>query len=369
MNENMNLNLPALPVSAVVEILARLYSNAIAEGMPLKSVPTPFFWGPAGIGKSEAVYQMAEQIGANTSKTVSVTDVRLLLFSPVDLRGVPVADAERKFTNWLMPQIFRMEPGERQINILFLDELSAAPQSVQAAAYQICLDRKIGEHMLPDNCIVVAAGNRTTDQSVSYKMPKALCNRLMHFQIRVDLTSWKSWAIRHGIDSRIIGYLSFDHSRLCAEPESSDLAYPTPRSWTFVSNLLRAMNCTPEEIHPLVSACVGNDTALAFEAWCGVYKNLPSVPEILRGRCREYPKAHDVLYALISSLTSAVRMGREKESLTLEEVENVCAYAKRFPEDFAMVFFRDLNAIDGIKPKLMQSRSMQEWLAKNRDRI
>ena len=365
--ESKNLNYPSISVSAAVDTLSELYSNAVTSGMSLKLIPTPFFWGPAGIGKSEAVYLLAERIRKKTSKTVAVTDVRLLLFSPVDLRGVPVADADRKFTNWLMPQIFNMDLDEDHLNILFLDELSAAPQSVQAAAYQICLDRRVGEHMLPANCIVIAAGNRTTDQSVSYKMPKALCNRLMHFDFRVDFDSWRSWAVQHDIDSRIIGYLSFDNSRLCAEPDASDLAYPTPRSWSFVSNILKAMDCAPDKLHQLISACIGNDAAIEFEAWCSVYQNLPSVQDIFCGRCHEYPKTHDVLYALISSITAAVRTRRE--DITQQELENVCAYAKRFPEDFAMSFFNDISSVDELKTKLMQSPSMQEWLVKHHRRI
>ena len=71
--------------------------------------------------------------------------------------------------------------------------------SVQAAAYQITLDKKIGEHKLPSNCIVIAAGNRVTDKSVAYQMPKALANRLLHMEIEADFTSWNSWAVNAGI--------------------------------------------------------------------------------------------------------------------------------------------------------------------------
>ena len=208
--ENTNTNIPAVTVNDFIQMMTRLYSGAVQRGIPFKSIATPFLWGPAGIGKSEAILQVAKALEAQTKKSVTVTDVRLLLFSPVDLRGIPVADERREFSNWLMPRIFDMKADEDHINLLFLDELSAAPQSVQAAAYQICLDRKIGEHHLPANCIVMAAGNRTTDQSVSYKMPKALCNRLMHFEIRTTFPAWRKWAVEHGIDSRIIGYLAFD---------------------------------------------------------------------------------------------------------------------------------------------------------------
>ena len=125
-------------------------------------------WGPPGIGKSQGVREIADNIKAKTGKKVHITDVRLLLFNPVDLRGIPTANADKTLAVWLRPQIFQMDAGDDTINILLLDEISAAPQSVQAAAYQITLDRTIGEHKLPENCIVIAAGNRVTDKSVAY---------------------------------------------------------------------------------------------------------------------------------------------------------------------------------------------------------
>lgn len=362
--ENKNLNIPNLTVSEVVEMLLILYSNALRSNSSLKGFPTPFLWGPAGIGKSEAIVQLAEQLAEETGKKTVITDVRLLLFSPVDLRGVPVADEHKRFSNWLMPRIFDMNPDDDYINILFLDELSAAPQSVQAAAYQICLDRKIGEHKLPENCIVIAAGNRTTDQSVSFKMPKALCNRLMHFNIQTNYKSWLKWAVAHDIDSRIIGYLAFDNSKLCVEPESSDMAYPTPRSWFFVSNLIKNTINDIGKIHPLISACVGTDTAIEFEAWTNSHAELPDVEDVLNGRPSKYPRSQDALLAFSASLVSAIRARREQ--ITIYELENVCLYVKRFPTDFAMAFYNDLNIMEDVRLKLMKCPSCQEWINRNK---
>lgn len=365
--ENNNMNIPDCSVSRVTELLELLYHGAIKAGIPFRQMPSVFLWGAAGVGKSDGVKEFAANLAAASGKHVAVTDVRLLLFSPVDLRGVPVADQDRAFSKWLLPKIFDMDDSPDAVNILFLDELSAAPQSVQAAAYQITLDRRIGEHMLPDNCIVIAAGNRTTDQSVAYKMPKALANRLMHYNVVCDFASWKDWALRAQLDSRIIGYLSFDNSRLCAEPAPSDLAYPTPRSWTFVNSALKALGELPldsSQAHQLISACVGKDVSLEFRTWCQVYKSLPRVEEIRRGQCRDYPRSQDALYALSASLTAAVLA--KADPLSLTELDNVCAYASHFPPDFALAFFKDLNRDEETRLRLMSCRSLSSWLAKNK---
>lgn len=186
-------NLTLLNVNQIVSLLSRAYIKLIKNGTPLKSFPSVMLWGPPGIGKSQGVREIAGNIQAKTGKKVSITDVRLLLFNPVDLRGIPTTNADKTLSVWLKPQIFQMDESEDVINILFLDEITAAPQSVQAAAYQITLDRVIGEHKLPENCIVIAAGNRVTDKSVAYNMPRALANRLLHITVKGDPDSWHDW--------------------------------------------------------------------------------------------------------------------------------------------------------------------------------
>jgi len=362
--ESIQMNIPKQSISSVIDRLTYLYICAIEKGVKFKSLPTPFLWGPAGVGKSEGVYQMAKKIQQRTGKSANVIDVRLLLFSPVDLRGVPMADEEKRFTNWLMPKIFDMDDGADAINILFLDELSAAPQSVQAAAYQISLDRRIGEFALPENCIVIAAGNRTTDLSVAYKMPKALCNRLMHFNISSNYDEWKIWAQTNGISDKVIAYLAFDNSRLCVEPENSDLAFCTPRSWSFVSTLLKSCECDPEDVHDLIAACVGNDVALEFEMFCKGYIHLPPISDIVKGKCHVIPKTHDVMYAMVASLTAV--MFDKGDKLTIDELDNICDYAIRLPKDFCMSFMKDICRIEGMNMRLMKCNSFQNWFKKNK---
>ncbi len=362
--DTFKCNIPNITVNKVVDSLIALYSNAIRMHQDLKKLPTPFLWGAAGIGKSQGVYQLAERLEKETGKRVVVTDIRLLLFSPVDLRGVPVADEHKQFTVWLKPQIFKMDEDKNTVNILFLDELSAAPQSVQAAAYQICLDRKIGEHTLPDNCIVIAAGNRVTDQSVSYKMPKALCNRLMHFNVESDYATWREWAIENEISEKVIGYLAMDNTRLCVEPETSDLAYCTPRSWEFVSNILKMTENSPETACDLISACVGRDTAIEFLRFCKGSLRLPEISDIINGKCKEYPQRHDTAFVLVSGIVARIK--KDCEMLTNTQIENVWNYVQRLPNDFVMMFVKDIHNIAAVNKKLMKCYSFQQWLNKNR---
>ena len=211
---NVMGNIPAMSAGKAVEELSALYINAIKNDVAVSSLPSVFLWGPPGVGKSDLVYEIADTIEKRTQKKVLVTDIRLLLFSPVDLKGVPAPDEERKFSQWLLPKIFDLPEDEDYINMIFLDELSAAPPSIQATAYQITLNHMIGEHKLPDNTIVMAAGNRVTDRSVAYRMPNALANRLMHFDITVNFESWREWAVHHGINPFVLGYLTYDRSKL-----------------------------------------------------------------------------------------------------------------------------------------------------------
>ena len=332
MASTVSLNLPILSIERVVSILSEAYLNVLKANVSLKVLPSIMLWGPPGVGKSQAVRQIAKTIAAESGKRVEVTDVRLLLFNPIDLRGIPVASEDRTLAVWLKPKIFQMDGSDDVVNILFLDEISAAPQSVQAAAYQITLDRVVGEHKLPDNCIVIAAGNRMTDKSVSFKMPKALANRLLHIEIEGSFESWRKWAVKSGINSKVLGYLSFRNDRLFGfDATNDDLAFPTPRSWEMVSNVLNNVSDDEVSMFPMIAGLIGSGPALEFKSWCRIFNKLPAMTTVFSGAATDIPKETDVLYALVSSMTAYASEHRND----MVAIGNSIAYAKRLPADFA----------------------------------
>ena len=351
---------PSMTVNAVAEKLGGAYCTLIEGRMPVRTMPSVMLWGPPGIGKSQAVRQIADVIRRRTGRRVEVTDVRLMLFNPIDLRGIPTANADKTLAVWLKPQIFDMDGSEGVVNILFLDEISAAPQSVQAAAYQITLDRVVGEHRLPDNCIVIAAGNRTTDRAVAYKMPKALANRLMHIEVEDNFAEWKKWAVGKGINDKVMGFLSFRTDYLMKfDPSGEELAFPTPRTWEMVSDLLNDVDPDVDAIYPLIAGLIGTGAAVEFRAWTKVYADLPDIESVFEGRMPPVPKNTDVLYALISSMTAYAR-GCKND---MAKIAASIRYACKLPPDFAAVLMKDYMYLEpGYRERLMTVPEFAKWL-------
>ncbi len=360
MKDIKSSNIPQMSVNKVIDSLSSAYTKMINNRMPIKSFPSVMLWGAPGVGKSQAVRQIAKVIEEETSKRVRVTDVRLLLFNPIDLRGIPTSNEDKTLAVWLKPQIFQMDESDEVINILFLDEISAAPQAVQAAAYQITLDRVVGEHKLPDNCIVIAAGNRVTDKSVAFKMPKALANRLLHIEVEGSFKSWKDWAIKKGINDKVLGFLSFRNDYLMGFNSSSeDLAFTTPRSWEMVSNILNNISSNIDDVYLLIAGLIGSGVAIEFKTWCNIYSTLPDMDDIFNGKTYNVPKTTDAIYALVSSMVIYAREHKDD----MKKIVNSIKYSELLPPDFSVILLRDYMSIEkDYKNKLIRIPEFGKWL-------
>lgn len=353
-----------LDVTQMTELLSTAYSTLINNRTPLRNFPSVMLWGPPGVGKSQGIRQISERIKEATGKTVTVTDVRLLLFNPVDLRGIPTANKEKTQAVWLRPQIFQMDDSPEVVNILLLDEITAAPQSVQAAAYQITLDRTVGEHKLPENCIVIAAGNRITDRSVAFHMPKALANRMCHIEIKGDSDSWHDWAIHSNIHPIVMGYLDYNTPVLNGFDSADDsVAFPTPRTWEMVSNILREISDDVTTVYPLIAGCVGARAAASLQTWHEVYLRIPSMSDVfdMGGNAAQPPGRPEILYATVAAMADYARQGR-----SLSELEKSVEYACKMPIEFRFRLFHDYYSIRHVRQELLNNKAFSEWVASNK---
>jgi hypothetical protein len=235
-------------------------------------------WGPPGIGKSELI----AEIGAETGRPV--IDMRLLLLEPTDIKGIPYYHPETKTMKWAQPADLPVADGPLANAILFLDEINAAPPSVQAAAYQLILNRRVGEYHLPPGVSMVCAGNRESDKGVTYRMPSPLANRLVHIEMTSNFEDWQKWAIGAKVHPDVVGFLSHHKQKLFNfDPKSPDKAFATPRSWVFVSQLIA--DDLPESMNTaLVAGTVGDGLATEFAAHRKVAARMPKSEDVLMGK-------------------------------------------------------------------------------------
>jgi hypothetical protein len=260
-----------------------------------------FLWGPPGIGKSEVVSEITEELGG------FMIDLRMAQMEPTDIRGIPFFNKDIGKMDWAPPVDLPDEELASQYPIvcLFLDEMNSAAPAVQAAGYQLILNRRVGKYKLPDNVVIVAAGNRDSDKGVTYRMPMPLANRFLHIEMRPDFSSWQNWAVNKGIHKDVVGYLSFAKQDLYDfDAKSSSRAFATPRSWCFVSDLLNDEEDTDSDtLFNLVAGSVGEGLAVKFMAHRKVAGQMPEPSDILAGKVKELRvKEVSAMYSLTISL-------------------------------------------------------------------
>ena len=256
-------NVPQVTVNECAKQLELIYSKCIEKKVSFSYVLAPFLWGPPGIGKSTVVKELGEFLSKKYHKQINLLDLRLYEYNPVDLKGIPYKDESSTFTTWLMPKILDFDRSDDVINILFLDELLSAKESVQAVGLQIVLDRKIDQYVLPDNTIVIAASNRKEDRSFTTNMSMALANRFSHYDVVSNPGEWKAYAYEKHLDPRIVAFLSFHPSYLSEDIKDAGYAFSSPRSWEKVSNLISLFDDL-SEIQSSIASYIGEGTAMEF---------------------------------------------------------------------------------------------------------
>lgn len=295
-------------------------------------IPT-FLWGAPGIGKSSIIKQIANEMG------VECIDLRLSLMDPTDLKGIPFYEKEKHSALWAPPSFL---PREGR-GILFLDELNSAAPAVQASAYQLILDRRVGEYLLPEGWAIVAAGNREGDRGVVYRLPSPLANRFVHIEMEVNSEDWRMWAITRGIDERIVAYIGFKNSALFTfDPTKNVRSFATPRSWEAVHLILQS-SLSSHLLLEAIAGAVGESNAIDFLGFCKVMKVLPDMQSILEGVCNEYPSDLSALYALASGLVTRIVSNPNEEHLN-----NVLRYTLKLQSEFAVMIVQDLQR-QGVK--------------------
>jgi hypothetical protein len=308
-------------------------------------------WGPPGVGKSQIVAKIAQQHG------VPLIDIRLSQMEPTDLRGIPFRSGQ--LVEWSIPSMLPDAERHGPSGILFLDEITSAPPTVSAAAYQLILDRRLGEYRVPDGWVIFAAGNRQGDRGVTYAMPAPLANRFTHYEVVAFLDDWVDWAYSEGIDSRVIAFLRFRPDLLFSfDPAHTPIAFPSPRTWEYAHRALQKFDKTALLADALMG-CVGQSAGLELKTFVDNLAQMPDIDAIIAGEAAEVPEGIDLQYGVAAALVRRALQAADSGNAAAV-YGNILKYAQRFPQrEMGVMLVSDLHRAVG-RP-LFAVPAFAEW--------
>ncbi len=301
-------------------------------------------WSQPGMGKSQIMAQTAARLG------LKFFDLRLTGRDAVDVLGLPLI--EKGETKWARPSMLPKESDGPAL--LFLDEINRASQMMLNAGLQMVLDHRIGEHELPAECVVMAAGNPESDPGV-IRMSSAMKLRFAHLDLEVSTDDWCQWAVAAGIEPVVIAFLRF-RPELLHSFDAKARVSPNPRAWQFVSEIA-AQNPDPRVEHALFAGCVGEATAVEFSGFRRLYKDLPQIDAILlEPKKTAVPTAPATLYAIAAALSrraSDVNFGR------------ILTYLERMPVEYNVLAVK--MAVGRANGRLTSTPEFTRWAVAHAD--
>lgn len=339
-----------------VEISASEMTNALDS--VLLSKLTPMLVGSPGIGKSDIVKLTAEK------HNLKLIDLRLAQSDPTDLNGFPTLQNDGTRMDYAPPTTFPLEnldeiPVGYEGWLLFLDEINAAPPAIQAAAYKLVLDRQIGSHNLHKRVAIVCAGNKATDKAIVNRLSTAMQSRMIHLNLMVDEASWLDWANSHNIDHRVISFIKFRPELLHKfNPSHADNTFASPRTWEFLSKIIIDKKEFTKTDHAVLVGTVGEGPATEFRAFCDVYRDLPTIDDMLENPTLvNIPKEPGHQYAMTTLISHHANE---------DTIEALMIVAKKLPIEFQVVVLKDIYA---IAPELKKNQIIQDWVSQNADKL
>ena len=354
------MNIPPVSIAAAKAALTEQYAD------PTLRQRASMLWGARGVGKSSIVRQVAAHFA------VPLVDLRLTTIEPVDIRGAIFADDVLAKTVWFPPEFL---PGTDQPDgILFLDELTAADQRLQASAYSLILDRRVGNYRLPDGWQVVAAGNASFHDAVSHDMGTALADRMFHFNVQAVIDAFLAHAVEMGFAPAVMAYLRVRPDKLDdsqAQLANDHLIGASPRGWEDVSNVLKS-GLSEAAQRVFVQGRIGAANAAEF---FGVVREIQAAVDVVRLLAARrgddtvalLPRTLDGLYGMVYGLLAACRdaptLARALEIIEqLPEAKATRPLPLHEGQTLAMELLMQRALEDGLEATVLDSASYRRYL-------
>ena len=352
-----------------MSITIRQFESAVRATIDKKLRRSIKVLGPTGIGKSEVVHQIARSYG------MGVIDIRLLLWSLTDLKGIPYPDDTHTYTRWLINDVLPRPERDGDSGILLLEELDDAPKTVRAAAYQLTLDRKLGNYSLGDGWYIIATSNREQDGGAYTSSLAPLNDRFEIHEVEPDFQTWRDYAIKIGYSPLIVAYLSANQTALYTlkPEETGDIVFATPRSWAAVSDLLDS-GLEGDVLRIKTEANIGAVESAGFFKYVNNTKLLPNLEDVLNGSYfsvnagSTYKATLDAYWLLTQNLVHAIAVELRKKGgkwrlYSDNSVDFICSI-NGFPLELKKSYVDQLCEMDRKVRKYMYNESRNQMLSR-----
>jgi hypothetical protein len=334
-----------------------MFANELKESViwALSANLVPMILGSPGVGKSDITNGIA-----NEFKLLPI-DLRLSQCDQTDLLGFPMHDNKRM--DYVPPKHFPLQgldeiPKGYNGWLLFLDEFPSAPLAVQAAAYRLVLDRKVGEYSIHKKCVIVCAGNKEDDGGIVNRLSTPMQSRLVHLELDVSAEEWVKWANKANLDHRVISYIEGcpDHLHQF-DPNHNDKTFACPRTWEFASKLIKGKDPTALMLKVLTGT-LSAGIAHQFFSYMNYCSELPSLKDILaQPDDINIPEDPALLYAT-SYMVAAYLNGNNADRLM--------RYIDRLSVDFSVTAIRSALSKDKT---LLEIDAVRDWAHKLADEV
>ena len=327
----------------------QLYKVLLAD---LHARNTPMVVSSPGMGKSAVIHQLAKDM------KLKVIDLRVSQCEPVDMQGFPGVTPEGRMT-FHVPEYFPLEndpiPEGYEGWLLFLDEFNSGNKQTEAACYKLILDKAVYKHKLHSECLIVAAGNLTSDRAIVNTLSTATTSRFTHYKLISDHKGWVAWAFANNIDPRIISFIKFKPAILNNfNPKSTEMTFPCERTWEFASRTIKGIKNIDHLTKVRLAGTIGEGAAVEFTAYCKIFESLPTIESILLNPTGwKVPTEPDQVYAITTMLAS---------SITPNNITKLIKAIERLPIEFQVITLKDIHK---KYPKIKDHPVIKAWAGNN----
>lgn len=322
----------------------------------LKAGLVPFLGSSPGIGKSDMSRQIAKEFN------LKFVDERLSSADPTDLNGFPMIlnpGADRVKAGYIPMETFPIvgDPVPKGYNgwLLCLDEFNSAPLAVQAAAYKVILDKQVGKHKLHKQVATICAGNLVGDKAIVNRLSTAMQSRLIHYHIICCPKAWMIWANKHDIDHRVKSFIKFKPELLHDfDPDHTDKTFPCPRTWEFMSKIIKTWKDIPQSKMPTLAGTVGGGAAMVFFSYCQIFEEIPTIEDIIANPT-------GVSFGRDPSMEHAIA-GLVGQYMTPSNANKLVEFITRLGIEFQVTTLRSAIARD---PLVKKETNVGKWINTN----